>query len=59
LCAKVCPTQAATGERKAVHKIDDALCIKCGLCYEACRFKAIEVATGMAAAEVSAPEVEA
>jgi NADH-quinone oxidoreductase subunit F len=59
LCAKVCPTQAATGERKAVHKIDDALCIKCSLCYDACRFKAIEITTGMVATEVSAPEVEA
>jgi len=49
LCAKVCPTHAATGERKAVHSIDQHLCIKCGLCFEACRFNAIEIATGVEA----------
>jgi NADH-quinone oxidoreductase subunit F len=49
LCAKVCPTNAATGERKAVHSIDQHLCIKCGLCFEACRFNAIEIATGVGA----------
>ena len=49
LCAKVCPTHAATGERKAVHSIDQHLCIKCGLCFEACRFNAIEIATGLEA----------
>jgi NADH-quinone oxidoreductase subunit F len=51
LCAKVCPTQAAVGERKAVHTIDEALCIKCGLCFQACRFNAIEITTGAVAAE--------
>jgi NADH-quinone oxidoreductase subunit F len=59
LCAKVCPTQAATGERKEVHRIDQALCIKCGLCFEACRFDAIEITTGSVAAEASATGVEA
>ncbi len=49
LCAKVCPTNAATGERKAVHSIDQQLCIKCGLCFKACRFNAIEIATGVEA----------
>jgi len=49
LCARVCPTHAATGERKAVHSIDQNLCIKCGLCFEACRFNAIEIATGVEA----------
>ncbi len=41
LCARVCPVKAITGERKAVHVIDQALCIKCGQCYSACRFDAI------------------
>jgi NADH-quinone oxidoreductase subunit F len=59
LCAKVCPTQAAAGERKAVHHIDQALCIKCGLCFEACRFDAIEITTGAVAAEAAATGVEA
>jgi NADH-quinone oxidoreductase subunit F len=46
LCAKVCPTKAARGERKKVHAIDQATCIKCGLCREACRFDAISIETG-------------
>jgi NADH-quinone oxidoreductase subunit F len=45
-CAKACPTQAAVGERKKVHTILQEKCIKCGLCYEACRFEAIEISTG-------------
>ncbi len=49
LCAKVCPTSAAAGERKKVHSIDESKCIKCGLCFEACRFDAIEVVTGVEA----------
>jgi NADH-quinone oxidoreductase subunit F len=42
-CAKVCPTEAATGEKKKVHKIDQRKCIKCGACYDACKFDAIDV----------------
>jgi NADH-quinone oxidoreductase subunit F len=48
-CARVCPTQAAKGERKAVHEIDQSLCIQCGLCSDACRFAAIAVTTGESA----------
>jgi NADH-quinone oxidoreductase subunit F len=46
LCARVCPTKAARGERKKVHTIDQATCVKCGLCHEACRFDAIEITSG-------------
>ena len=46
LCAKVCPTKAAHGERKKPHEIDQDTCIQCGLCFEACRFDAIEIASG-------------
>jgi NADH-quinone oxidoreductase subunit F len=46
LCARVCPTKAARGERKKAHTIDQDACIRCGLCNEACRFDAIEIATG-------------
>ena len=48
LCAKVCPTKAARGERKKAHTIDQATCIKCGLCHEACRFDAISIDDGEA-----------
>ncbi|MGA2976809.1 MAG: NADH-quinone oxidoreductase subunit NuoF [Spirochaetia bacterium] len=46
LCARVCPTKAAHGERKKVHVIDQETCIRCGLCNEACRFDAIEITSG-------------
>jgi NADP-reducing hydrogenase subunit HndC len=40
-CVRVCPTDAITGERKAVHVIDPAKCIKCDACMEKCKFNAI------------------
>jgi NADH-quinone oxidoreductase subunit F len=42
-CLKPCPSHAITGERKKVHVIDTALCIKCGICFEACTYDAVEV----------------
>ena len=42
-CARVCPTQAATGEKKKTHVIDPGKCIKCGACSEACKFDAIVI----------------
>ncbi|GAB4484892.1 MAG: NADH-quinone oxidoreductase subunit NuoF [Thermodesulfovibrionales bacterium] len=44
LCRKVCPSGAITGETKKPHIIDKALCVKCGACYQKCRFKAIRKA---------------
>ncbi|MDP2870935.1 MAG: NADH-ubiquinone oxidoreductase-F iron-sulfur binding region domain-containing protein [Bacillota bacterium] len=41
-CIKVCPSGAASGKLKEVHSIDAALCIRCGACFEACKFEAIE-----------------
>jgi len=58
-CAKACPTQAAVGERKKVHTIIQDKCIQCGLCFQACRFEAIEVLTGPEAAAVAAAGAEA
>jgi len=43
LCAKNCPTGAAAGEPKKIHDIDAGKCIKCGICYEVCKFDAVEV----------------
>jgi len=42
-CARVCPTKAATGEKKKAHTINQTTCIKCGACYDACKFDAIEI----------------
>ena len=44
VCARNCPTGAITGERKKLHVIDQAKCIKCGVCQEVCKFDAVDVA---------------
>ncbi len=41
LCAKRCPEEAITGEKKKPHHLDLEKCIKCGICYDACKFDAI------------------
>ncbi|MEG2896748.1 MAG: NADH-quinone oxidoreductase subunit NuoF [Eubacterium sp.] len=41
ICAKKCPGEAITGEKKKPHIIDNAKCVKCGACIEACPFGAI------------------
>lgn len=41
ICAKQCPVDAISGERKMPYKIDTAKCIKCGACEAKCPFKAI------------------
>ena len=40
-CARVCPVNAISGERKKPHFIDTTICIKCGACFEKCKFDAI------------------
>jgi NADP-reducing hydrogenase subunit HndC len=41
ICAKKCPADAITGEKKQPYTIDTAKCIKCGACIEACPFGSI------------------
>ncbi len=41
ICAKQCPVNAISGERKQPYHIDSEECIKCGVCMEKCPFKAI------------------
>lgn len=41
LCAKRCPVGAITGKVKEQHVIDKDKCIKCGVCMDSCKFKAI------------------
>ena len=41
-CARHCPVGAISGEKKAMHKIDPAVCIKCGKCEESCKFDAVK-----------------
>jgi len=40
-CARKCPVNAISGEKKKPHSIDPALCIKCGECHKACKFNAV------------------
>ncbi|MBW8035218.1 MAG: NADH-quinone oxidoreductase subunit NuoF [Planctomycetes bacterium] len=42
-CARVCPTEAISGVKKEVHKLDQDKCIKCGECLDACKFAAVKV----------------
>jgi len=42
-CARACPVGAITGERKQLHFINPAICIKCGACLEKCKFDAVIV----------------
>ena len=41
LCMKNCPQEAIEGKVKEVHKIIQEKCIKCGICYEVCKFNAV------------------
>ena len=41
-CARKCPVACIAGERRQPHTIDQAKCIKCGACFAACKFGAIE-----------------
>jgi len=42
LCARNCPVGCISGERKQRHAIDQEKCIKCGVCFETCKFHAID-----------------
>jgi NADH-quinone oxidoreductase subunit F len=48
ICARACPTEAITGEKRQVHVIDQSKCIRCGLCLEKCpkNFLAVECIAG-------------
>ncbi|MCB2202693.1 4Fe-4S binding protein [bacterium] len=43
LCARNCPVDAISGERRQTHVIDPDICIKCGICEQLCPYDAIEV----------------
>jgi len=40
-CARNCPVNAISGERKQTHVINQSVCIKCGTCMEKCKFDAV------------------
>jgi len=43
LCFRKCPQDAISGEKKKAHELHQDECIKCGICYDVCKFNAIVV----------------
>lgn len=41
LCARKCPVNCITGEKRGMHLIDQSACIKCGECFNVCKFDAV------------------
>ena len=41
MCARNCPVGCISGARKEPHVIGQDACIKCGRCFEVCRFDAV------------------
>ena len=56
-CTRVCPQQAIEGEKKAPHVLIRSRCIKCGACYDMCRFDAIVIRSGEAQPVAEQPPV--
>ncbi len=42
-CARNCPVNSISGERKGIHTINQEVCIKCGACLEKCKFNAVVI----------------
>ena len=40
VCRRACSTGAITGEKREPHMINQGMCIKCGVCYDSCKFGA-------------------
>lgn len=41
-CVRKCPVSCIYGEHKKVHVIDQGSCIKCGNCFNVCKFDAVK-----------------
>lgn len=41
-CARHCPVRCIAGESKHPHVINQKLCIKCGSCFNVCKFNAVK-----------------
>jgi NADH:ubiquinone oxidoreductase subunit F (NADH-binding) len=42
LCVVNCPVNAITGDRQVGYTVGQNVCIKCGKCYEVCKFEAVD-----------------
>jgi len=40
-CLRACPTGAISGEKRQPHTLNQGMCIKCGACYDVCKFSAV------------------
>jgi NADH:ubiquinone oxidoreductase subunit F (NADH-binding)/(2Fe-2S) ferredoxin/NAD-dependent dihydropyrimidine dehydrogenase PreA subunit len=40
-CLRGCPTGAISGEKRQPHTLNQGMCIKCGTCYDVCKFHAV------------------
>jgi len=40
-CLRACPTGAISGEKRKPHTLNQGMCIKCGACYDVCKFDAV------------------
>jgi len=45
VCARNCPVEAISGERRQTHVIDINKCIRCGICMQVCNFNAVSVSS--------------
>lgn len=43
VCARNCPVNAISGERRKLHTIDPDTCIRCGICMQVCNFNAVVI----------------
>jgi NADH:ubiquinone oxidoreductase subunit F (NADH-binding)/(2Fe-2S) ferredoxin/Pyruvate/2-oxoacid:ferredoxin oxidoreductase delta subunit len=43
VCARNCPVNAISGERRQTHTIDPDICIRCGICLQVCNFNAVVI----------------
>jgi len=41
LCAKKCPADCITGEKKKPYTLEQSKCLKCGECFTACKYDAV------------------
>jgi NADH:ubiquinone oxidoreductase subunit F (NADH-binding)/(2Fe-2S) ferredoxin/Pyruvate/2-oxoacid:ferredoxin oxidoreductase delta subunit len=46
ICRKECPTEAITGAKKTLHVLDQDKCIRCGVCFDACKYGSVRVVSG-------------
>ncbi len=59
LCARRCPQECISGEKKQPHTIDLSRCIRCGACFLACRFDAVRCTAPVSALNVATEKAPA